>query len=419
MQRMIDLIRKSAVSATIMQAAARGALAVPPEEVIEILVHLANHNKVFGAQARMTLAGWDEKSSLAAAANAKTSAEVLRYLSAEENLRPKLLPALLENPSVPEEGLVKLARTGSREIVAAMKASARVKTSPKVWRSLQENPNFSLPVGFDANAPDSSAATTVNENAGLDKPASEAEVPDSALDTEGEDGGTSEQVEQAASVDDLDGYVSAFMQEHAQEIAAEGEKPFQPIGGAEGLAGPPAAEPVSTLAGSASAAAQPAQTHKAAFHPHARPQDSARRDSTLQKIAKLDIKGRIQLAMKGNKEERSILIRDGTKIVALAVLDSPKVTDGEVEGFASQKNVLEAVLRGIPMKRRYAKLYPVVRNLVFNPRTPLDLSLGLMKNLLVNDLKNLSSNKEVSDTIRKLAMKMFKQKLDAGKKKGD
>ena len=137
----------------------------------------------------------------------------------------------------------------------------------------------------------------------------------------------------------------------------------------------------------------------------------------MQKIAKLDVKARIQLAMKGSKEERSILIRDGTKVVALAVLDSPKVTDSEVENFANQKNVLEIVLRGITMKRRFAKNYSVTRNLVFNPRTPLDASLGLMKNLLVHDLKNLSGNKEVSDTIRKLALKMFKQKVDANKKK--
>ena len=141
-----------------------------------------------------------------------------------------------------------------------------------------------------------------------------------------------------------------------------------------------------------------------------------RRDSVLQKIAKLDIKGRIQLAMKGSKEERSILIRDGTKIVALAVLESPKITDGEVEKFASQKNVLEAVLRGIPLKRRFAKLYPVTRNLVANPRTPLDLSLGLMKHLLAQDLKNLSGNKDVSDTVRKLALKMFKTKTESDKK---
>src|SRR5438477_9301259 len=141
------------------------------------------------------------------------------------------------------------------------------------------------------------------------------------------------------------------------------------------------------------------------------------RGSALQKISKLDIKGRIQLAMKGTKEERSLLIRDGTKIVALAVLDSPKISDGEVEKFASQKNVLEAVLRAIPMKRRFAKNYTVVRNLVFNPRTPLDASLGLMKNLLVQDLRNLSGNKEVAETVRKLALRMFKQKSESNNKK--
>jgi hypothetical protein len=114
--------------------------------------------------------------------------------------------------------------------------------------------------------------------------------------------------------------------------------------------------------------------------------------------------------MKGTKEERAILVRDGTKIIALAVLDSPKITDGEVEKFAGQKNVLEAVLRAIPMKRRFAKNYAVVRALVFNPRTPLDVSLGLIKNLLVVDLRNLSGNKEVAETVRKLALRMFKQK---------
>jgi hypothetical protein len=67
------------------------------------------------------------------------------------------------------------------------------------------------------------------------------------------------------------------------------------------------------------------------------------------------------------------------------------------------------------MKRRFAKNYIIVRNLVFNPRTPLDLALGLMKNMLIADLKNLSSNKEVSDTIRKLGTKMYKQKLNPGR----
>ena len=50
-------------------------------------------------------------------------------------------------------------------------------------------------------------------------------------------------------------------------------------------------------------------------------------------------------------------------------------------------------------------------------RTPLDLGLGLMKNLLIQDLKNISGNKEISETIRKLALNMYKQKLEAVNKK--
>ena len=168
---------------------------------------------------------------------------------------------------------------------------------------------------------------------------------------------------------------------------------------------------VAGSSGPAAAAAAPAK-------PVARPApQSGQRDNTVQKINRLDVKGRIQLAMKGNKEERSILIRDGTKVVALAVLDAPKLSDGEVEKFALQKNVLEAVLRQIPLKRRFMKNYIVVRNLVSNPRTPLDLGLGLMKHLQTQDLKNISANKEVSETVRKLALKMYKQKVDAANKK--
>ena len=211
----------------------------------------------------------------------------------------------------------------------------------------------------------------------------------------------------------LDDGVLAYLSEHANEIAAEADHAFQPIGGAYEEFMPGAEEPTPEPAAVAKAPAGATAAAAAKKAPAKKTGASEERGGALQKISKLDIKGRIQLAMKGTKEERSLLIRDGTKIVALAVLESPKVSDGEVEKFAGQKNVLEAVLRGIPMKRRFAKNYSIVRALVCNPRTPLDLALGLMKNILVGDLKNLSNNKEVSDTVRKLATKMFKQKMES------
>ena len=405
MSRMIDLIRASAVPANLMQAAARGALSVPGSEMIEILVHLANRNPIFKEQARMTLAGWELKASLAAAASPATSQEVLEYLIAPENLRPQLLPVLLQNPSVPAETLITLAASGNKEIVDALRASPRAHAMPEVMSALASNSNVSAKETAEIHQ---ELAATGFEEAVHEDGTGSGDTPDEA-----------------------DVPLAAYLTEHAAALVAEGEKPFTPIGGMyveEQQASP---EPAASADATSSAPAQPAPSAASQLPAPAQSTASSgaaakpalkkaaaeeERGSALQKISRLDIKGRIQLAMKGSKEERSILVRDGTKLVALAVLESPKVTDGEVEKIASQKNVLEAVLRQIPMKRRFMKNYIIVRNLVANPRTPLDVSLGLMKNLLVNDLRNLASNKDVSETVRKLALKMFKQKADPQKK---
>src|ERR1700758_843204 len=124
--RIIDQIRASKLPSNMMQSAARGALQVPPAENIEILVYLATHNKVFGDLARMTLAGWDEKASKVGAAGPRRPPRGLDYLISPENLRPKLLPGLLENPSVSEDQLAKFALSASRESIESMLKSVRV-----------------------------------------------------------------------------------------------------------------------------------------------------------------------------------------------------------------------------------------------------------------------------------------------------
>jgi hypothetical protein len=414
MSRMIDLIRASAVPSNLMQSAAKGSLSVPPREMIEILVYLAVHSKIFGEQAQLTLAGWDEAASRAVAGDATTPKEVLDYLISPRNLRPTLLPTLLANPSVSEELLLEMARGAGHDVLEMMVKSDRVNQSHTILNALLSNPNLSevqsQNIRHKAEPASSARAREVGapavESAPEEMPAGSEEVFQTiAADEEKE----TENV--------LDEGVLAYLTEHANEISVQAEVPYQPIGGIhEEFSGDdePLAAPAATATASstgAGVAAKKAPAKKTQLSP------KEERGSALQKIAKLDIRGRIQLAMKGSKEERSLLIRDGTKIVALAVLESPKVSDGEVERFATQKNVLEAVLRGIPMKRRFAKNYAVVRNLVFNPRTPLDLSLSLMKNLLVGDLRNLSNNKEISDTVRKLATKMFKQKAESNAKR--
>jgi hypothetical protein len=412
MPRMIDLIRKSAVPSNLMQFASKGALLVPAEEMVEILVYLATENKVFGEQARLTLAGWDPASACEVAANPATPKKVLEYLIDPENLRPALLPLLLENPSVDEALLVKVAIAATREQAEVLMKSPRVNESRKLLTALVTNGNIRATEGQAIE--EQLSALPAGEDKAADLPGSEAAR--SAIETASADANANPDEEGEEVSDEV---VNAFLSEHAAEIAAENEKDFHPASFAEESLKSEETEAPADAVAAAKATTGDAAAAVPARKPAAKKwilSADEQRGSALQKISKLDVKGRINLAMKGTKEERSLLIRDGTKIVAIAVLESPKVTDGEVEKFSSQKNVLEAVLRAIPMKRRFMKLYPVVRNLTFNPRTPIDVALGLIKNLLTQDLRHLAGNKEVSDTVRKLALKMFRQKLDVTKK---
>ena len=129
-------------------------------------------------------------------------------------------------------------------------------------------------------------------------------------------------------------------------------------------------------------------------------------EGVFSKIAKMSVAKKVVLALRGNKEERAILVRDGSKVVSRAVLGSPKLTEAEVENFASQKNVSQDVLRLIAMNRKFIKDYIVVKNLANNPRLPIDLGLSLINHLMPNDVRALAGNRDVSDTIRKMAHKL-------------
>src|SRR5580692_2597450 len=325
MARTIDQIRASKLPSNMMQFAARGALQVPAAENIEILVHLARHNPIFGPVARMTLAGWDEKSSVAAAADPQTTVEVLEYFISPDNLRPPLLPALLENPSLPVHQLVRFAIGASRESIAVMLKSQRVRAQHNVLDNLKSNPFLKkeeaeevkkllaeLKAPTPAKAPAAvadppTAASQVmpkEDAAAIDPAKTSAPAPESAA--------ASEKADEWGDDEALD----AYLKEHAQDIAEEGEKPFKAIGGILELLG----EDYYPVTDEADA---PAPAEPEAPKPVAKPKPvPAIRENALQKINRLDVKGRIQLALKGNKEERSLLIRDGTKVVALAVLEA-------------------------------------------------------------------------------------------------
>jgi hypothetical protein len=129
--------------------------------------------------------------------------------------------------------------------------------------------------------------------------------------------------------------------------------------------------------------------------------------STIQKIARMTVAERVQTALKGSREERIILIRDSNRLVAAAVLESPKLTDSEVEAISLMKNVAQEVLRVLGTKREFIRNYTVIHNLVKNPRTPIGTSMPLLNRILVTDLKTLSRSKNIPEVLRKTAQRQF------------
>jgi hypothetical protein len=221
-------------------------------------------------------------------------------------LQRNVLENLKSNPFLKKEEAEEV-----KKLLADLKAPAPVQAPAAVTDSPKEAPK-EVPKEVPKEAAKEIAPDV--EPAKSSSPAPESAAPSPNADEWGDD-------------EALD----AYLKEHAQDIAAEGEKPFKAIGGILELLG----EDYYPITDEAEAP-EPEPAEPVAPKPVAKPKlpVPALRENALQKISHLDVKGRIQLALKGNKEERSLLIRDGTKVVALAVLEAPKLSDGQPEKCA-------------------------------------------------------------------------------------
>jgi hypothetical protein len=107
-----------------------------------------------------------------------------------------------------------------------------------------------------------------------------------------------------------------------------------------------------------------------------------------------------------------MLIRDSCRVVQRAVLQSPQLTGREVEGFAAMTSLSDDTLRLIAGNRKFRKNYTVTRALVNNPKTPLEISLHLLPTVTPQDLKLLTTNKNVPDTLRTSASRLLRKRSE-------
>jgi len=138
--------------------------------------------------------------------------------------------------------------------------------------------------------------------------------------------------------------------------------------------------------------------------------DEDEKASLFARVATMSVVQRIRLAYRGNKEERMFLVQDRNRLVSSAVLKSPKTRDADAESIANMKSVSEDVLRGITFRRDWMRHYGIMRAIVRNPRSPIDVTLSLVMRLNAKDQKFLAGDRNVPDAVRACARREVARK---------
>lgn len=138
--------------------------------------------------------------------------------------------------------------------------------------------------------------------------------------------------------------------------------------------------------------------------------------SIFQLVLTMSISEKVQLALKGNKEARGILVKDPNKLICSAVIKSPKMTEAEALGYAKSRNVSDEVLRLISMNKEWMRSHNVVLALVQNPRTPLGISMQLLMRLSDKEMADVAKSKAVAGAVAAAAKRLVLAKASKGKK---
>jgi hypothetical protein len=145
------------------------------------------------------------------------------------------------------------------------------------------------------------------------------------------------------------------------------------------------------------------------------PADQQKKLNITQRVLRMSVAEKIKLATLGNKEARTLLLRDSNKLVCLAAVTSPRITDGEIMTLANSRTLNSDVLRHIYSDREYLKVYAIKMALVKNPKVPLPTALKFLYTLQEKDIKELARDRNVPQTIQAQAKAWMMKKEAAAR----
>jgi len=370
-------------------AAARGLLPLPQNDLLEVLVFLRGaRDAEIADAAAATLDSQTSKDLLIAARAEDTSPPVLEFLAGVATKQRDLSEAVILNSNTPDKAVAALAvvvtdgslleliavnqqrLVRSPQIIdAILQNAARTKEAERrareTHREFFEKERGARQIADELRARGKTAAAEFFESADLSGPAGDLSLDDAWL--------LAQHIEVSDSELD-DAWLPAeryeeLVTETADEVAANIRRILE---------------------------TEQLETGEV-------PQE---RVSLIRRIMFMNARDRMKLAMKGDREARGILIRDSNRVVSTAVINNPRITDHEIENIAAMRTVADEVLRIIALNRAWARSYPIIHNLVRNPRTPIPTVVGILPRIHTKDLKNLSQNRNVSEAVRRQATRL-------------
>jgi hypothetical protein len=352
---LVALLRSGSAPREIRLFAARGLLPLEPEDALRALFAVVGDpDRENAATARQTLRAESPDRLAAFARSAKPLPAELDVLARESD-DPFVLEEVVRSRDVRDSTLLHLAQTVTgRPQEALISNQSRLIAQPALVTALRANPALTaegrrLLAEFTEEFLDKGKRRREKDGRRIGELA-EAEAAEEGLEDEGDLG---EETEPTAGAD-------------------EGETPESPEGVAE--------------------------------------DDSLFIGAVYRRIALMTVPEKIDLAYKGSREERRILIGDTNKLIGIAVLKSRALTDNEVEGFAAMRNLDEDLYRRITMNREWMRRPAVTIALVRNPRVPLDVTLPLLKRLSVRDLRGVFRDRNLAPVIRTSARRILVDK---------
>jgi hypothetical protein len=369
-------------------AAARGLLPLPQADLLEALVHLSTDNDPDVARAAQATLSTQPPADLLSVAKASDAAPaVLGYFASLSNAGGELHEAIAGNNNTPDEAIALLARITSDssllefitmnqqrlirapEIIDAIllnpaRTPEAERRAKETQREFFEKERGARQIAQELRARGNSAAAEFFESADLTGIGGQMSADDAWI------------IAQHIEVSDADIDESWLAREFIEEMMAE--TPEQIAANAQAVIN------AERLEGDA----------------------SPERISLIRRIMFMTVKDRVKLAVKGDREARGILIRDSNKIVATGVIHNPRLTDQEVENIATMRTVAEEVLRLIGMNRAWARSYPIIHNLVRNPRCPMATAVHILPRIRTKDLQSIGTNRNVSEAVRRQAYRL-------------